>query len=102
MRADKATGALHLVYTAGQGGFSACRSACAAGDVVLFIDNGVRQLLLGEPGRLLPPGVAVHYSKPDLEARGLLRTAQDAQVRILEDGEFTALLVNHRHCLGWK
>ena len=93
---------LHLVCKAGTGAFEACRAACTAGDAVLFIDNGVRQLLLGEPGRLLPPGVAVHYSKPDLEARGLSAAAGEAQVRVLEDSEFTALLRDHRHCLSWK
>lgn len=98
----KGGGVLHLVFTAGEGGFSACRSVCTAGDAVLFIDDGVRQLLSGEPGKLLPPGVAIHYAGPDLQARGLLATAETAQVRILQDAAFPALLESHDHCLGWK
>lgn len=102
MPAGSTNRTLHLVCTAGTGAFEACRAACTAGDAVLFIDNGVRQLLLVEPGRLLPPGVAVHYSKPDLEARGLQPSAENAQVRVLDDSDFTALLRDHRHCLSWK
>lgn len=94
--------ALHLVLTAGEGAFDPCRKLCQAGDSVVFIDNGVRQLLLGEPGKRLPPGVAVYYSQPDLEARGLLGAAEAAHVRTLADSEFTDLLKAHRHCLSWK
>ena len=93
---------LHLVFSVGQGAFEACRKASTAGDTVVFLDNGVRQLLLGEPGKLLPPGVAVYYSQPDLEARALAGPASDFQVRILEDGAFPSLLENHQHCLSWK
>ena len=94
--------ALHLVLTAGEGAFDPCRKLCQAGDSVLFIDSGVRQLLMGEPGKRLPPGVAVYYSKPDLEARGLLGAAEAVHVRILDDSGFTNLLEAHRHCLSWK
>ena len=94
--------ALHLVLTAGEGAFEACRKLCSAGDSVLFCDNGVRQLLLGEPGKRLPPGVAVFYSRPDLEARGLAGAAELAQVRTLADSAFAGLLGKHRHCLSWK
>lgn len=93
---------LHLVFSAGEGAFDACRTASSAGDTVLFLDNGVRQLLLGEPGKLLPPGVAVYYSEPDLEARGLAGAARNIQVRVLVDTAFPALLKSHRHCLSWK
>ncbi|MEE4218343.1 MAG: DsrH/TusB family sulfur metabolism protein [Xanthomonadales bacterium] len=93
---------MHLVFSAGQGAFEACRKASAAGDTVVFLDNGVRQLLLGEPGKLLPPGVAVYYSEPDLQARGLASPARDLQVRTLKDGAFPSLLENHPHCLSWK
>lgn len=93
---------LHLVCSAGKGAFEACRAASTAGDTVLFLDNGVTQLLLGEPGKLLPPGVAVYYSEPDLEARGLAGAARGSQVRILEDSAFPSLLQNHQHCLSWK
>lgn len=93
---------LHLVFSVGQGAFEACRGASTAGDTVVFLDNGVRQLLLGEPGKLLPPGVAVYYSEPDLQARGLASPARDLQVRTVEDGAFPALLENHQHCLSWK
>ncbi len=94
--------ALHLVLTAGEGAFDPCRKLCRAGDSVLFLDGGVRQLLLGEPGRRLPPGVAVYYSLPDLEARGLRAAAEGAHVRTLPDSGFPALLKAHRHCLSWK
>ncbi len=80
---------LHLVFSVGQGAFESCRSASTAGDTVVFLDNGVRQLLLGEPGKLLPPGVAVYYSEPDLEARGLASPARDFQVRILRRHGFS-------------
>lgn len=93
---------LHLVFSAGQGAFEACRAASTAGDSVLFVDNGVRQLLLGEPGKWLPPGVAVYYSGPDLEARGLASPARELQLRILKDAAFPSLLQNHQHCLSWK
>ena len=100
--AENRTPVLHLVQSVGTGGFAACRARCAAGDSVLFLDDGVRQLLLGEPGRLLPPGVAVYYSQPDLQARGLASVADEARVRMLADGDFSALLESHAHCLSWK
>ena len=93
---------LHLVLTAGKGAFDACRKLCKAGDSVVFLDDGVRQLLLGEPGKKLPPGVAVFYSGPDLDARGLAGAAERAHVRTLADAAFTGLLKQHRHCLSWK
>lgn len=93
---------LHLVFSVGQAAFEACRKASTAGDSVVFMDNGVRQLLLGEPGKLLPPGVAVYYSEPDLEVRGLATPASNYQVRTLKDDAFPSLLENHRHCLSWK
>lgn len=96
------TKALHLVLTTGAGAFDACRAACSAGDSVLFLDSGVSQLLVGEPGKLLPPGVAVYYSAPDLEARGLLGLASQFRARVLDDLHFPALLEKHRHCLSWK
>lgn len=101
-RKDRVSNALHLVFSAGAGALESCRRACTAGDSVLFIDNGVRQLLLGEPGKLLPPGVAVYYSEPDLDARGLAGPARDSQVRVLGDEGFAVLLIDHRHCLSWK
>lgn len=101
-RKDRISNALHLVFSAGAGALESCRKTCAAGDSVFFVDNGVRQLLLGEPGKLLPPGVAVYYSEPDLEARGLTGPARDSQVRVLGDEGFSALLIDHRHCLSWK
>ena len=94
--------ALHLVFTAGEGAFDPCRKLCKAGDTVVFLDDGVRQLLLGEPGKRLVPGVAVYYSSPDLAARGLAEAAGRAHVRLLADDEFPALLKTHRHCLSWK
>ena len=100
--AEHDTGTLHLVQSAGTGAFDACRARCMAGDSVLFLDDGVRQLLLGDPGRLLPPGVAIYYSQPDLLARGLASVAEDARVRTLADDGFSALLERHRHCLSWK
>lgn len=99
---NAAASALHLVLSAGNGALDDCRRRCSAGDTVLFLDDGVRQLLLGEPGRRLPPGVAVHYSTVDLEARGLLGAAAQARVRLLDDTGFAALLSEHRHCLSWK
>jgi sulfur relay protein TusB/DsrH len=99
---DKGLNSLHLVLSTGSGAFEACRAHCVAGDSVLFLDDGVRQLLLGEPGKLLPPGVAVHYSLPDLAARGLAATAANSRVRTLEDPEFPGLLESHGHCLSWK
>ena len=94
--------ALHLVFTAGEGAFDACRKLCKAGDTVVFMDSGVRQLLLGEPGKRLPPGVALYYSAPDLAARGLAGAAERARVRLLTDDTFPKLLKHHRHCLSWK
>lgn len=102
MAIDTPFASLHLVLSAGSGAFDACRRACSAGDSVLFMDNGVRQLLLGEPGKQLPPGVAMHFSKPDLEARGLLKAATEARLRLLDDADFPDLLRRHRHCLSWK
>lgn len=93
---------LHLVLTAGEGAFDACRKLCKAGDSVVFLDDGVRQLILGEPGKKLPPGVAVFYSMPDLEARGLASAAEQAHVRTLGDSDFIGLLSQHLHCLSWK
>lgn len=93
---------LHLVQTAGSGAFEACRRRCSAGDSVVFMDDGVRQLALGEPGKRLPPGVSIHYARVDLEARGLLGAAVTSRVRLLEDDGFTALLAAHPHCLSWK
>ena len=93
---------LHLVLRAGNGAFESCRTCCTAGDAVLFLDDGVRQLLLGEPGRLLPPGVAVLYSLPDLQARGLAEAAATMNARTLRDDEFPAMLQQHDECLGWK
>ena len=98
----KADSALHLVLSTGGGAFEACRKLCTAGDSVLFLDDGVRQLLLGEPGKRLSPGVAVYYARPDLEARGLAGLAVKARVRVLGDDGFPALLKAHRHCLSWK
>ena len=99
-QADTAT--LHLVVSAGTGAFAACRARCAAGDSVLFLDDGVRQLVLAEPGKLLPPGVAVYYAGPDLDARGLASVADGASVRVVKDEDFPALLESHGHCLSWK
>jgi sulfur transfer complex TusBCD TusB component (DsrH family) len=93
---------LHLVLRAGNGAFESCRACCTAGDAVLFLDDGVRQLLLGEPGRLLPPGVAVHYSLPDLKARGLAGAAAIMNARTLCDGDFSAMLQLYDECLSWK
>ena len=100
-RTGNAENALHLVLSTGEGAFEACRKLCTAGDSVLFLDDGVRQLLLGEPGKRLPPGVAVYYGRPDLEARGLAGAAENSRVRMLEDAGFPALLKNHRHCMSW-
>jgi sulfur relay protein TusB/DsrH len=99
---DTPSAVLHLVLSAGSGAFDACRRACSAGDSVLFMDNGVRQLLVGEPGKQLPPGVAMHFGKADLEARGLLSAATEARVRLLDDDGIPDLLKRHRHCLSWK
>ena len=93
---------LHLVLRAGNGAFDACRGCCTAGDAVVFLDDGVRQLLLGEPGRLLPPGVAVFYSQPDLQARGLDAAASTMKARALHDDDFSLMLQQHEHCLSWK
>ena len=93
---------LHLVLRAGSGAFDSCRRCCTAGDTVVFFDDGVRQLLLGEPGRLLPPGVAVHYSLSDLKARGLAEAATRMKARTLSDEDFPAMLQRHDHCLSWK
>jgi sulfur transfer complex TusBCD TusB component (DsrH family) len=93
---------LHLVLRAGSGAFESCRTCCTAGDAVLFLDDGVRQLLLGEPGRLLPPGVAVHYSLPDLKARGLVDAASKMNARTLSDDEFSVMLQQYDDCLSWK
>ena len=93
---------LHLVLRAGTGAFESCRSCCTAGDAVLFIDDGVRQLVLGEPGRLLPPGVAVQYSLPDLEARGLAEAAAKMNARTFCDEDFPVLLCKYDHCLSWR
>ncbi len=97
-----AVGTLHLVLSAGNGAFDACRVRCDAGDTVLFLDDGVRQLLLGAPGRLLPPGVALFYSAPDLAVRGLAGAAEAARARALDDDGIPGLLARHRHCLSWK
>jgi sulfur relay protein TusB/DsrH len=93
---------LHLVMRAGTGAFDSCRACCTAGDAVLFLDDGVRQLVLGEPGRLLPPGVAVHYALADLRARGLEEAASSTSARTLRDEEFPALLQRYDQCLSWK
>jgi sulfur relay protein TusB/DsrH len=100
--AGQAEGVLHLVLGAGSGAFDACRSRCAAGDTVLFLDDGVRRLMTGDAGRLLPPGVALFYSAPDLAARGLAEAAAEARARLLDDDGIPALLARHRHCLSWK
>lgn len=99
---EMSSNVLHLVFSAGEGAFEACQVASNAGDTVVFMDNGVRQLLLGEPGKSLPPGVALYYSEPDLQARGLAGPARELNVRVLGDKAFPALVKSHRHCLSWK
>lgn len=93
---------LHLVLRGAGGAFDSCRACCTAGDAVVFLDDGVRQILLGDPGRLLPPGVAIHYSQPDLRARGLAGAAEKMRARTLGDEELCALLQRYDLCLSWK
>jgi sulfur relay protein TusB/DsrH len=94
--------ALHLVLSSGPRALEACRARCEPGDAVLFLDEGVNRLLDGEPGGALPDGIAVLFSWPDLEARGLAEAAQRQRLKTLQDDDFPALLERHRHCLSWK
>lgn len=99
---DATATTLHLVLSAGPRALDACRARCEPGDAVLFLDDGVNRLPDGAPGEALPDGVAVLFSLPDLEARGLGEAARGLQLDTLQDDDFPALLERHRHCLSWK
>ena len=101
-RGGAAATTLHLVPGAGPRALDACRARCEPGDTVLFLDDGVYRLLDGAPGEALPDGVAVLFSLPDLEARGLDGAAQRLRSKTLRDDEFPGLLERHGHCLSWK
>jgi sulfur relay protein TusB/DsrH len=99
--AAAATRCLHLLTGASREALEDCLAHAAAGDTVLFIDAGVLQLLRARSGALGSPGVELCFAEADLAAQGLVELARQAQVDVIDDAAFCALLQAHGHCLTW-
>lgn len=96
-----ATRCLHLLAGAGPEALADCLAHAAPGDTVLFVDAGVLQLLRAGPGALGGPGLELCFAQADLAAQGLDGLARQAQIAVVDDAGFCALLRAHDHCLTW-
>jgi sulfur relay protein TusB/DsrH len=92
---------LHLVLSASPTALACCRDLAAAGDTVLFADEGVLHLLDGEVISRWPSGCELVVSAPCLAARGPDDIARAAGVPAFDDSGFADLLRRHPHCLSW-
>ena len=84
-----------------------CRSVCAPGDAMLFIQNGVYivqnpALLTGEDREdegLADSGTEVYVLTEDLDARGL--TAGQRNLHPISYDGFVTLVCRHRNSINW-
>ena len=95
------TSCLHLVAASGDRALNDCLAQALPGDAVLFLDAGVLHLLSPNVPEHGGSGRALLFAAADLEAHGLLDTANAAGVTIVRDSGFSGLLAEHEHCLTW-
>ena len=93
---------LHLLLSASPTALACCHDLAAAGDTVLFADEGVLHLLDGGGISGWPSGCELIISAPCLAARGLDDAARATGVTVLDDRGFAGLLRRHPRCLSWK
>lgn len=92
---------LHLVAGSGVDASARCLAAFKKGDAVLFIGDGVMQVL--DPQQEFRAFFSsCYFLRVDLEARGGLQTAIDQGLQTVSDRKFVALLKQFDHCLTWK
>lgn len=93
---------LHLLCAPAQDALAACIAHGAEGDCIVFLDAGVLQLFRNELAALSGHGWSLRFLAADLQAHGLLQSAQDLAFDVIEDAEFATLLPQYDHCLSWK
>jgi len=92
---------LHLIVSTGESAMSDCLQQCCEGDSIVFLDVGVLHLLGSLEQSALPDNVNVCFSLEDLQARGLLETANRQGVQVKDARAVASLLLEHEHCLTW-
>lgn len=92
---------LHLVAAAGARALSDCLAFSRPQDTILFLDAGVLHLLGPELAGRSGSRPALRFAAADLEAHGLLASAQGAGVRTADDSDLCTLLAAHDHCVTW-
>jgi sulfur relay protein TusB/DsrH len=92
---------LHLVAAPGDKALQDCLTQALHGDAILFLDAGVLHLLSPCVSEAEQPRRAFLFAAADLEAHGLLASAQAAGVTIISDADLCGLLAEHAHCLTW-
>ena len=92
---------LHLVAGAGRDALDDCLAQVAPGDWVVFLDEGVLQLL-HSPMVVQGAVGSVFFSDADLRAHGLVDSARKLQSDIIDDAGICALLAQCEHCLTWR
>ena len=92
---------LHLVAAPGGNALQDCLAQALRGDAILFLDAGVLHLLSRDVPEVEESGRVFLYAAADLEAHGLLASAQAAGVTIVGDAGVCGLLAEHAHCLTW-
>jgi sulfur relay protein TusB/DsrH len=92
---------LHLIVSTSAAAVNDCLHQFSAGDAIVFLDGGVMHLLgaTGFPVLLNNPDVC--FSREDLLARSLLKTAKGQGVVVKDDRAVVSLLLEHDHCLTW-
>ena len=93
---------LHLVVTASDETLACCMEHYSEGDSVVFLDEGVLQLIGRQINEHVLVNLSFYFSFEDLQARGLLPKAQRRGVQIADDGAIVQMLTEHPHCLTWK
>lgn len=99
---DSASRALHLVQRPDPATLAACRAFCRPGDAVVLVDTGVLALCAGDGVSGFPPEVGMYCLHPDALAHGMAGEAASRGVVTIEDADLVRLVMDHRHCLGWK
>jgi sulfur relay protein TusB/DsrH len=92
---------LHLVAAHSGKAVQDCLAQALHGDAILFLDAGVLHLLSPEMSEVEQSGSAFLFAVADLDAHGLLSSAQAAGVTIVDDAGVCVLLAEHAHCLTW-
>jgi sulfur relay protein TusB/DsrH len=92
---------LHLIAGSDERALEDCLARSLPGDAILFLDAGVLHLLSPRVSEVNRSGRGFLFAAVDLEAHGLLATAEAARATLVKDDDFCRLLAEHAQCLTW-